>query len=68
MTIEAVFSAQFSPTGSKIVSASNDYTAKIWLSPQGIVDWLKTASIERLTQKDLEDLLIDFVNLKEYGD
>jgi WD40 repeat protein len=60
-----VVSAVFSPDGKKIVTASWDGTAKIWLTPEGIIDWLKTANIYKLTQKDLVELGIDFIDLKK---
>lgn len=59
-------SAVFSPDGKQILtSTSNDSTARIWLTPKGIMDWLQTrnGSIYRLTQKDMEDLGIDFIDL-----
>ena len=61
---KAVYSSSFSPDGQKLVTASADNTAKIWLTPPGIMNWLKTAPIHRLTQKDLKDLGIDFIDLK----
>ena len=60
-----VNSAAFSPDGNKIVTASNDNTAKIWYTPEGIIEWLSTQNIYKLTQKDLENLGIDFIDLEE---
>ncbi|NJO92738.1 MAG: hypothetical protein HC831_30040 [Chloroflexia bacterium] len=32
-----------------------------WLAPEGILDWLKTAKIDQLTDKDFEELGLDFM-------
>lgn len=58
-----VNAAAFSPDGKKVATASDK--AKIWLTPEGIMDWLTTAPIYKLTQKDLEALGIDFIDLKK---
>jgi len=63
-----VYSGAFSPDGKKIVTASRDRIAKIWLTPEGIMGWLRTAPIYKLTQKDLEDLGIDFIDLEKIKD
>jgi WD40 repeat protein len=60
-----VFSAAFSPDGKKVVTASFDSIAKIRLTPEGIIDWLKTAPLYKLTQQDLAKLGIDFIDLKK---
>jgi WD40 repeat protein len=60
-----VNSAEFSPDGKRIVTAG-DNTARIWLSPEGIIDWLgEQKNIYRLTNEDLKNLGIDFIELKE---
>ena len=61
-----VTSAVFSPDGKRIVTASNDGTAKIWLTQEGIIDWLgKQKSICKLTDQDLKNLGIDFIDVKK---
>lgn len=56
-----VSSAVFSPDGKRIVTASNDGTAIIWLTPEGIMEWLKTAPIPKLTQQEKKELgIADF--------
>ncbi len=58
---DSVNSAGFSPDGKRIVTASSDGTAIIWPTPEGIMDWLKTAPIPKLTQKEKEELgIADF--------
>jgi len=58
---DVVRSAVFSPDGKQIVTASNDETAIIWFTPEGIMDWLKTAPIPKLTQKEKQELgIADF--------
>ncbi len=59
-----VTNAFFSPDGKKIVTSSLD-GFKTWLTPEGIIDWLKTASVYKLTQNDLNDLGINFIDLKK---
>ncbi len=53
---DRVNSAVFSPDGKRIVTASNDGTAIIWLTPEGIMEYLKTAPIPKLTQKEKDEL------------
>jgi WD40 repeat protein len=56
-----VNSAVFSSDGKRIVTASSDETAIVWPTPAGIMDWLKTAPIPKLTQKEKEELgIADF--------
>ena len=56
-----VSSGMFSPDGAQILTASYDGTAKIWLTPEAIIEWLKTAPIPKLSKKDKEKLgLADF--------
>lgn len=56
-----VTSAVFSPDGKRIITASADGTAIIWPTPEGIMDWLKTAPIPQLTQKEKKELgIADF--------
>jgi WD40 repeat protein len=57
--------AAFSPDGNKIVTVSANHKVKIWYTPEGIIEWLSTQNIYKLTQKDLENLGIDFIDLKE---
>ena len=61
----SVYSAVFSPDGNKIVTASRDKTTKIWLTPEGIIDWMdRQKNIYRLTNEDLKNLGIDFIDLE----
>jgi hypothetical protein len=46
---------------SKIVTTSRDKTARIWLTPEGIIEWLKTADIYKLANEDFEELGLDFM-------
>jgi WD40 repeat protein len=56
-----VNSAVFSPDGKRIVTAYRDGTAIVWLTPEGIMDWLKTSPIPELTPKEKEELgIADF--------
>jgi hypothetical protein len=61
----SVNSAVFSPNGKRIVTASNDETAIIWYTPEGIMEWLKTAPIPKLTLKEKEELGIANFDLGE---
>ncbi len=47
-----VVSAKFSPNGKRVVTASRDGTAKIWLTPADIYNWLKTANIPKLSERE----------------
>jgi len=38
------------------VTASDDGTAIVWLTPEWIMDWLKTAPIPKLTKEEKEEL------------
>ena len=58
------FFAVFSPDGKKILTVSVDKITRMWLTPEGIIDWLGTSNIYSLSQKDLENLGIDFIDLK----
>jgi len=49
-------SAIFSPDGSLILTASQDRTAIIWPTPETIMDYLKTAPIPKLTEKEKKEL------------
>ena len=40
----------------RIVKASSDGTAIAWPTPEGIMDWLKTDPIPKLTPKEKEEL------------
>ncbi len=56
-----VTSAVFSPDGKRIITASDDGTVIIWPTPESILEWLKTAPIPKLTQKEKEELgIADF--------
>jgi WD40 repeat protein len=46
----------FSPDGKRIVTASADGKALIWPTPEGIMDYLKTATIPKLTENEIKDL------------
>jgi WD40 repeat protein len=52
----SVNSAEFSPDGTRILTASEDGTAKIWYTPEAIYEWLKTAPIPPLTDKEKKEL------------
>jgi hypothetical protein len=39
--------------------ASDDGTAKIWLTPEAIMEWLKTAPIRKLTKEEKKELEIE---------
>jgi len=54
-----------SPDGKKILTISLDKTLKLWHTPNGIMDWLSKQNIYKLTQKDLENLGIDFIKLDD---
>jgi len=61
-----ISSAVFSPDGKMILTTSLENTVKIWLTPEGIIDWLRRQkSICNLTNKDLKNLGIDFIDLEE---
>jgi len=51
-----VYSAVFSPDGSRILTASDDNTAKIWYTPKSIYRWLQTAPIAQLSEEDKKEL------------
>jgi WD40 repeat protein len=55
---DIVKSAVFSPDGRRILTASGDGTAKLWLTPVGIYEWLKTAEIPGLSADDKKNLEI----------
>jgi WD40 repeat protein len=55
----SVSNAVFSPDGKHIVTASSDKTAIIWPTPEGIMDYLKTAPIPKLTPAEKKELGID---------
>ncbi|MGE5342343.1 MAG: eIF2A-related protein [Candidatus Omnitrophota bacterium] len=58
---DRVNSVAFSPDGKKVVTASSDGIAILWPTPKGIMDWLKTAPIPKLTQQEKEELgIADF--------
>ncbi|NEO91603.1 MAG: TIR domain-containing protein [Moorea sp. SIO3G5] len=67
LTPAAVNSAVFSPDGKKILTASSNGTVSVWLMPEPIYEWLQTAEIYQLSEKeqdefDIEDKLFsDFV-------
>ncbi|MCX6582976.1 MAG: hypothetical protein NT166_22595 [Candidatus Aminicenantes bacterium] len=59
--IDVVRIAMFFPDGKQIKTVSTDGTAIIWPTPEGIMDWLKTAPIPKLTQEEKEELgIADF--------
>jgi len=60
---DPVNSAAFSPDGKWIVTASDDGKAIIWLPPEGILEYLKTAPIPKLTEQEKKELGIDGFDL-----
>ena len=47
-------------------SHQTDRIAKTWLTPEGIIDWLgKKKNIYKLTNKDLQNLGIDFIDVEK---
>jgi WD40 repeat protein len=62
---DVVYSAIFSPNGKQILLLSGYNMPKIWLTPEGIIDRLNTQKFYKLTQKKLEGLGIDFIDLKK---
>jgi WD40 repeat protein len=58
-----VNSALFSPDSKRILTASIDQTSIIWPTPEGIMEWLKTAPIPKLTPKEKEELGISHFNI-----
>jgi WD40 repeat protein len=59
----AVYSAVFSPDVKRIPTASEDVKAIIWLTPEAIMDWLKTLPIPKLTQKEKGEMGIVFFKI-----
>ena len=58
-----LFYAEFSPNGKCIVTASDDKTALIWLTPEGIMEYLKTSRITKLTKEEKKELGIEGFNI-----
>jgi WD40 repeat protein len=54
-----VYSAVFSPDGTRILTASRDGTAKVWYTPEAIYEWLKTAPIPQLSAEEKKELGIN---------
>ena len=54
-----VNSAVFSPDGTRILTASKDNTAKLWYTPEAIIEWLKTANIPQLSKEEKKRLEIE---------
>jgi WD40 repeat protein len=54
-----VYSAVFSPDGTRILTASWDTTAKLWYTPEAIIEWLKTANIPQLPEEEKKRLGIE---------
>jgi hypothetical protein len=54
-----VNSAVFSPDGTRILTASRDNTAKLWYTPEAIIEWLKTANIPQLSKEEKKRLGIE---------
>jgi WD40 repeat protein len=57
--IGTVSCAVFSPHGKRILIANEKGTAKLWYTPEGIIQWLKTANIPRLTEKEKKEFGIE---------
>jgi WD40 repeat protein len=55
----AVNSAVFSPDGTRILTASDDNTAKLWPTPEAIYEWLQTTPIPHLTAEEKKELGIE---------
>jgi WD40 repeat protein len=51
-----VLSAVFTPEGDRIITISKDGTVKSWYTPEAIIQWLKTATIPKLSREDKENL------------
>ncbi|MCB0304836.1 MAG: hypothetical protein KDI38_13780, partial [Calditrichaeota bacterium] len=47
-----VRSAVFSPDGKWLLTASEDHTARAWLSAKGIADWLDREEVYRFTETE----------------
>ena len=54
-----VLDAVFSSDGKRIITVSKDGTVKSWLTPEAIIEWLKTALIPRLPEEEIKKLGID---------
>jgi WD40 repeat protein len=54
-----VLDAAFSSDGSRMITVSKDGTVKSWYTPEAIIQWLKTAPIPKLHEKEKEELGID---------
>ena len=48
-----VNSAEFSPDGNRVLSVSSDFTVMLWLTPHALIKWLKTSSIPKLKNMDI---------------
>jgi WD40 repeat protein len=54
-----VLDAAFSSDGTQIITVSKDGAVKSWLTPEAIIEWLKTAPIPKLTKEEKKKLGID---------
>lgn len=49
-------SIDFSTDDSRVITGADDGTAKIWMTPDAIFQWLKNADIQRLSNEDMNGL------------
>jgi WD40 repeat protein len=55
----AIIALDFSSKGDKILTAGHDNRVKIWYTPQGIIEWLKSADVYQLSAQDKEKYSIN---------
>jgi WD40 repeat protein/DNA replication protein DnaC len=55
-----LYSAVFSPDGNRVLTASADNTAKLQYTPEGLIQWLKTAPLPRLSQEEMKKYEIQY--------
>jgi len=53
---DEVYFAVFSPDGTRILTASSDGTAKLWYTPEAIIEWLETSNIPQLSKEEKKRL------------